>query len=300
MRNDYKTTIQATSKGEVAAGVLAVDQIVSVIGNTSRGVFLETSSRWLVFLSYEQFRSPLTVTLAETLISLGEIKRRLEGKIVSGMLEFPDINLRIVTKSSQIWQTALPITKALPKPEQLVKLNRCAETVLREKPGVGLSPVLTKLFKFPDAQYFNRRTEIQPLFDVSAIQRSITKQEPDQIMGAVDSLLGAGSGLTPSGDDFLIGLLLALNRWKEALWPADSLREINCQVVESAYRKTTRLSANLIELATLGQGDERLISVVDQLMSDTPIETKAVLDLLGWGSSSGVDVFVGMAVALMA
>ena len=119
-------------------------------------------------------------------------------------------------------------------------------------------------------------------------------------MRAVPSFLGAGSGLTPSGDDFLTGLLLAMNRWEAVLWPADNLGETNHLVVESAYRKTTRLSANLIELATLGQGDERLIDMVDQLMSDAPFEPATVLDLLDWGSSSGMDAFVGMAVALIA
>ena len=72
MKSDYLKTIQVTCKGEVAAGVLAIDQDVFVLGNTSRGIFLETSSRWLVFLSYEGFRSPLTVTLAEIPVSLAD------------------------------------------------------------------------------------------------------------------------------------------------------------------------------------------------------------------------------------
>jgi hypothetical protein len=300
MRSDYVTTIQATCKGEVAAGVLATDQDVSVLGNTSRGIFLKTSGRWLVFLSYERFCSPLTVTLAETSVSPAEIKPKLHGKIASGMLEFPDINLRIATKSSPVWQTAPPKATALPKPERLVKLAQYAEIVQRVKPGVGLSPLLAELFKLPEVPHSNRKTELQTHFDVSAIQRGFTNQESDQLMRAVPSFLGAGSGLTPSGDDFLIGLLLTLNRWKEALWPADSLKKTNRQVVEAAYRVTTRLSANLIELAVDGKGDERLIGVVDLLMSDTPFEPSKILDLLGWGSSSGVDAFVGMAVAMTA
>ncbi len=294
------TMIQATCKGELAAGVLATDQDVSVLGNTSRGIFLKTSSRWVIFLSYERYLSPLTVTLAEIPGSLAEIRPMLDGKIVSGMLEFSDTNLSIATQSSQVWRTTSPVVPALPKSERLEKLTRCGEIVLNEKPGVGLSPVLAELLRLPEVSQSYRRRELQPLFDISAIQSSINKQEPDQFVGAVPSLIGAGSGLTPSGDDFLTGLLLALNRWKEALWPADSLGETNHLVVESAYRKTTRLSANLIELATLGQGDERLIGVVDLLMSDTPIEPGIMLDLLGWGSSSGVDAFVGMAVALTA
>lgn len=300
MRNVSLNTIQTSWIGEVAAGVLGTDQPFSILGSTSRGIFLEASSRWLVFLSYERYRSPLTVTLAEIPGSLPGGKPGLEGKIVSGILEFSDTNLRIATNNSEVWRTKYPSTPGLLKPERLEKLTDCAEIVLKEKPGVGLSPLLLDLFKYPVVQNSSESTESLPLFDVSAIQRSIANQEPVQFVQVVASLLGAGQGLTPSGDDFLTGLLLALNRWKEALWPADSLRETNRLVVESAYQKTTRLSANLIELATLGQGDERLISAMDLLMSDTPIEPGVVFDLLGWGRSSGADAFVGMAVALSA
>ena len=300
MRNVSLNTVQASWVGDVAVGVLAIDQPFSLLGNTSKGIFLETSSRWLVFLSYERFRSPLTVTLAESSGSLPEVKPKLRGEIVSGKLDFRDTSLVIATENSQVWHTACPKGPALPKPARLIKLTRCAEIVLGEKRGGGLSPILVDLLKYPVAKTLGESTESLPLFDVSAIQGSIANQDPVSFAQAVASLLGAGQGLTPSGDDFLTGLLLALNRWEEALWPRDNLKETNRQVVESAYHKTTRLSANLIELATLGKGDERLISVVDLLMSIPRIERGVVLDLLSWGGSSGVDAFVGMAVALSA
>lgn len=294
------TIIQAICCGDLAAEVLAIDQGVSVLGSTTRGVFLESASRWLVFLSYERFHSPLTVNLPETPISLRELKPKLEGKVSSGMLKIEDIKLAIATQNSQLWRPLSPEVAALPKLERVAKLTRCAGFVLGEKPDAGFSQVLAAIFNLHDGQYAGDGGNSLPNIDVPGVQSSVNRQDPEMFLELVTNLLGAGQGLTPSGDDFLIGLLLALNRWKEALWPAANLKELNLQLVENAYRVTTRLSANLIELAADGKGDERLINVVDLLMSDTPIETKAVLDLLGWGSSSGVDAFVGMAVALTA
>jgi hypothetical protein len=106
-----------------------------------------------------------------------------------------------------------------------------------------------------------------------------------------------GEGLTPSGDDFVVGLLLVLNRWKNMRNFASDLQQLNLLVTEAAYRKTTTLSANLIECATFGESDERLLNVVDCVLTGKPQESECVSCLLELGASSGVDILVGMAVA---
>jgi hypothetical protein len=109
--------------------------------------------------------------------------------------------------------------------------------------------------------------------------------------------LGAGAGLTPSGDDFVTGLLLALNRWKDVL-DRDDLDRVNQSVVETAYQKTTTISANLIELASLGEGDERILKAIDWIMGGNTDKSSVVDNLLDWGSSSGVDILAGFTAAI--
>jgi hypothetical protein len=106
--------------------------------------------------------------------------------------------------------------------------------------------------------------------------------------------------LTPSGDDLVIGLLLSLNRCRDAVWPREDRHKLNRQVVAAAYRNTTTLSANLIECAALGQADERLINAVDSIAYGVVRGPQVVDDLLGWGNSSGVDALAGMAIVLSA
>jgi hypothetical protein len=300
MLNNSPKFIQAISSGDVAAEILAIDREASVIGITSKGIFLETSSRWLVFLSFERFRSPLTVNLAETHALPSEVKPKMRVEIVAGMLNFKDINLAIATQNSQMWRAELPMAAPLLKSERLVKLTSYAEFILAEKQDVGLSQILATMFKSSDVLYPDDKRHSPPRIDVSVVQRSIANREPDSFTRIVSNLLGAGEGLTPSGDDFVTGLLLALNRWEAVLWPEDGLEDVCRQVVGAAYRMTTRLSANLIELAAHGKGDERMINVLDLLMTGIPNESEAIRDLLDWGHSSGVDAFVGMAIALSA
>ena len=93
---------------------------------------------------------------------------------------------------------------------------------------------------------------------------------------------------------------MVLNRWKEVIFDGQDLDRLNQQVVEAAYRKTTTLSANLIECAALGLADERLIEALDWLVSGSEQEPTHLDEMLDWGSSSGIDVFVGYVVALSA
>ena len=96
----------------------------------------------------------------------------------------------------------------------------------------------------------------------------------------------------------MTGLLLALNRWKDVLWDRDDLDLINQSVVEAAYQKTTTLSANLIELASYGEGDERILKAIDWIMAGTTDESSIIDDLIDWGSSSGVDMLAGFTAAI--
>ena len=102
--------------------------------------------------------------------------------------------------------------------------------------------------------------------------------------------------MTASGDDFLIGFLLWLNRWATSVPWLQALNEV---MAADAYEKTTTLSANLIECAMRGEGDERLTAMADSLAVGKPAVETCLGPLRGWGASSGGDALVGMATALL-
>ena len=66
----------------------------------------------------------------------------------------------------------------------------------------------------------------------------------------------------------------------------------------AAYQQTTTISANLIECATIGEADQRLIAALDCLMTQEPCTVEIIGDLLNWGHTSGVDTLLGMLTAL--
>jgi len=141
--------------------------------------------------------------------------------------------------------------------------------------------------------------ELTPvLADIRRLEQAFHKGSSQETLAIFRRLVGLGRGLTPSGDDFIMGLLLAVNRWPGLFGPLPELAELNRLVVAKAYSATTSISANLIESATLGYGDERLISALDGIVTgDLPPEACAA-NLLALGASSGIDALVGITTCL--
>ena len=133
---------------------------------------------------------------------------------------------------------------------------------------------------------------------VLSIQRHLEQSDLSAALEHIKGPLGHGSGLTPSGDDFIMGMLLTLNRCKEILEFDENMLAFKQQIIETAYEKTTTLSANLIECAAQGLADERLVTTLDYLLTGIGEPKQILDDLLSWGNSSGIAALLGMLVAI--
>jgi hypothetical protein len=96
-----------------------------------------------------------------------------------------------------------------------------------------------------------------------------------------------------------LGLLLALNRWAYRLDYDLEIEKFSQGIVHHARQKTTTISYNLLECASEGQADERLVKALDGLFTGQFCPDECAAQLLTWGSSSGCDALVGMALAIL-
>jgi hypothetical protein len=109
---------------------------------------------------------------------------------------------------------------------------------------------------------------------------------------AVADLIGLGNGLTPSGDDFLVGALALLDALDERGAHAALARAI-----EAVPRgMTSPLSACLLNAAASGHVAEHLCSAVSAVISGSLEEAIAAVQKIGHGS--GWDMMAGIATAL--
>jgi hypothetical protein len=117
------------------------------------------------------------------------------------------------------------------------------------------------------------------------LSRGMTKRE--QVADLVGHLIGLGPGLTPSGDDFLMGGMAALG----ALHQTNIHAALARAVVTAAFR-TSPLSASLLRAAAAGHVGENLHMMVAAIVTgdaDAAVDAAARI-----GHTSGWDALAGM------
>jgi hypothetical protein len=290
---------ETRSIGSIALEALSDYRDAYVFGKTSKGVFIKTSGRWLVFLSFEQFRGPLTITFDRFNPSLDLIAVGSPVRFSPLSIFLPDLGFSVSTAGSQVWLPANPSINPLGAPRRYENLVSIAEVIASKKMEVGLGRSIAPLLGRANTQPPHPIIDGVTWADIKRLQMCIGDDYPP-LSQQLSTWLGTGPGLTPSADDFIIGLLLTLNRWHIPLIPSDRLHQLNLRIVKDAYEKTTTLSANLIDCAVQGLADERLICALDWIVTGVDREPEIIAHLLEWGNSSGVDAFAGMVVALSA
>jgi hypothetical protein len=281
--------VEAASIGYAAHETLSRDQAATVIGVTSRGIFIRAADNRVIFLSLEKQRGPLTITLDQPIALLKELAVGETVEISSSRLFLPSIEAAISASPDAIWRYPIASTPLPSRDKSLDRLKQIVPEVLARKDDEGFGALLPPLLSWPVDQ------ERSPLLShILSLRHALAETDITLMVELISGLLGLGRGLTPSGDDCVIGLLLMLNRWQTGR----NWGELNQQVIQAAYQRTTTISANLIECAADGQADERLMKVIDGIVTGTPSIAECVDWVYNWGCSSGIDALAGMAIAV--
>jgi len=110
---------------------------------------------------------------------------------------------------------------------------------------------------------------------------------------AATRLIGLGSGLTPSGDDVLVGIEAALHALAR---PTAGFVALATGGVEA---RTTALAATLLRHAAAGEFAERLHVLLATLMGSDDEAIPAAIDrAVAWGATSGTDCLLGVLIGL--
>jgi hypothetical protein len=123
------------------------------------------------------------------------------------------------------------------------------------------------------------------------LRASLLRGDLDAFRADALSLVGLGPGLTPSGDDFLVGLFAVLN-----LDPGLSatLAPACADIVAAAAQRTNAISLAALRHAATGRVREAIAALLRQLVLGSAIDA-ALARVLAIGSTSGADIAAGIA-----
>ena len=278
-----ESILQPISLGAYADEILREEGSAWVQGVTSSGIFLHSQNEEILFLTNDPWRGPLTVNLSGSLPG-SNLKVGIEVRLAYPQVKFPDFEINI-TKDTRVWQSDL--IKFSHEDYQNITRNaqQLGSAVKFKGQFLPFCEVLNTAAD-PKINFMEKKARLRTWFSMRGIG------EIHNIGKALERFLGSGGGLTPAGDDFIIGYLLVCSSLRLEDKPDFE------SLLAEAREKTTTLSANLIACAEQGSADERLIGALRFLLEGERDCSEVKKELLSYGSSSGIETLAGMLTAI--
>ncbi|MDA1330070.1 MAG: DUF2877 domain-containing protein [Chloroflexi bacterium] len=127
---------------------------------------------------------------------------------------------------------------------------------------------------------------------IGELLRALMEENIEAMRAAASQLAGLGSGLTPAGDDVLVGMMHAL--W--ATRPEVQALALSLVLAEAAAPRTNSLSAAWLLAAGRGEAGEAWHELFAAIAAkDAGAQEAAVMRILPTGHSSGADALGGFA-----
>ncbi len=280
--------------------------VAQVRGVFQRACNLETPVGRLITLLARERPGPVNIVVPELPEVLGRMTDGQSVIVTPGRVEAMEANVSIDLTSAPIWEQISPPDLPLATPSaRHAAIQQAMEIALERAESPGLVHLLPDVFEPSDAGAPPAEGKIdfslhagmllQARSAILQLEMLLTAGELEAALDVTTRLIGLGLGLTPSGDDFLTGLVLALNIADQA--PGSEVSGIDAfgqGVVDRAVGCTTWVSVEQLRYAARGEAEQVIAEAVIALLWASEPLRPAIEALLDTGSSSGGDLLTGM------
>ncbi|MBC6314462.1 carbamate kinase [Listeria grandensis] len=261
--------IQATNLAQNVADLLVTDQVWRVHSIFQNGINLENAGNLIFIGTAKNGKLPFAVQIAPsdvtTLIATMRVNQQLTYE--AGVLLHHASSLKIELNLTPKYTSTRKKVEIQPSPAFLSQ-------VLQEEKQTGLG------FSFRE------------LIEQAAIQdlaKAIRTTDSALIEKTLRYFLGRGNGLTPSGDDLLVGILLVGNT-------TTAFRQILTRLI-TTEQLTTDISQTYLKYALNDEFSDSLLALYQAFQ--TGAETSGITQqIYQYGHTSGIDTIAGVALGL--
>jgi len=124
---------------------------------------------------------------------------------------------------------------------------------------------------------------------LTSLAQGLRRRDAPAVASAARTLAGLGPGLTPSGDDVLLGCLLTLS-----VLPVSGAGGMRDAIAAATADRTTRISRAYLQAAADGEAGEPWHHLIAAMAtSDVPRLTGAARGVMAFGETSGSDTLAG-------
>lgn len=284
---------QAVSIGS-AVPVNNFTTTIQSVFESSINLRLDHEDRLITILVSDHYDLPQGIRLNARNVSFQSLTVGLRAVCQSGILRFASSTLTIDLRGASIWEAQLPILditklsirqacsmiwKALNRQQRLKQTDLVAEDLLQPDRGSVLTRKLS-----------------QPVRDLTA---GTKRRDVQASANAARQMIGLGPGVTPTGDDILIGYLAGL--WSIAFDDNQKIKfiELFGKALLKIIPETNEISRTYLAHAIHKQFSSSLIKLLTAT-SEGDVEqiSSATKEVMRVGHSSGMDSVTGLLMGL--
>jgi len=293
-------------KGEIVRGY-----VHSVFKNACN---IECDNLFITLLSKGKKMSPMSVIvegLEQVDFNNLNIKRGLKFEFSKNEIYCSQRNLFIEINDACNWSSHAEMNTKNCSENQLLENIKILEQGLRTFGKLnGMGPLINMLGgKLPELkiatfnQYpFDKNFEFIKDRFINFIY-GVLKANVYEIGCRAESVIGFGCGLTPAMDDFISGLMISYI-YMGSYYKLDDARiyEFNSKIIKSSLHKTTRVSSEMLKHSSVGETNEAVMDLMASILNvydeNVPIIIKALIEVIGYGETSGTDTVFGIYVGI--
>lgn len=274
---------------EEALEILNTDVSGEILMVNSSGIYLGfgESILFLCDSSLGIVPNGIAIEKFDTVVRLWQGKEGQRTEIQKGILQLVDCSLRLQQKVHAKSEERCGIPNAK-------RTLLAAEEVVKLQKKQGISMLAVPLLLGEGEGYIRCNlycTRAYPL--LLRLMNAISGQNGDEIRYCVDKLLGLGTGLTPSADDVMLGMLygfrklpqkfpLGVSVFRESIW-------------ELSNSHTNRISSAYLNAILRGAYFERMEDIWRGLCGRERLDITRLTQV---GSNSGAEMLLGMLLAI--
>lgn len=271
--------------------------------------YIQTSNNFLInVIKNENYISPVSILIKDfgdrSFKSIGALEG-MEVKSDNSILIIGDNIITIKLAKASNWAPP-PFPKGpLISPMSIsLNLRVLRDVIYTCQSREGLVPLLEnvelygplKFFLQPQKPTLSERA--RPYIDM--LMRGLFGGQYHMVLSGALPIIGLGPGLTPSCDDFLLGLILSLNICGNTLLKGRKkqisfYKRVSSEICRIAKGKTTIYSQTLLDQARRGEGHKSVIELIYSLITKDPDRvasaSKTVIEM---GQTSGADIAIGI------
>ena len=270
------------------------DAVIQYVFDSAANLRLTPEGRLITVILSDHYELPQGIRIARKEVSLRSLTVNRRASARGGVLRFESSSLTIDLREALVWKCRVPqlgadmsttsareawstVWELLNQGQRLRRTDIIAGDLLRGDAGSPLSQRMSS----PVMQLIAATEQ----FDAKAS------------MQAARNMVGLGPGVTPSGDDILIGFLAGLWSLAGGNGPLLSFIHSFGNALMQVAPQTSEISRTYLYHATQGQFSSSLSNLAEAIAGEGAVEQAAQI-AMRVGHSSGMDSVTGLLIGL--